>query len=187
VDVNTFISKIRAYFDAKGKYPDAVILKITQIVDRLTNEARVSLFDRLTEDNSPRFMVGVKELVEACKALGLGYGKTHYVPTSDYYCDACGEKFHYAQCVSDDDRIDKDIHDVCPTCGFQPGWTYLILEYRKQGNLSPKLAEWYEDQKKASLDKHSKTAPYFSRAKAESERREGTKKVIPTFKAKEAI
>ena len=182
MNASGFVKRVTGYFN--GKYSEMHLSQMSEILERLDDAALDAIYDRLMEDCSPRFAVGIKEIVDACNALGIGYHKTRYVPATQIWCDACGESFTYAQCVSDDDKIDKAIFDLCPTCGFQPNWTLTMQAYKRYGHLSESYAAWYDKQKKGNSEKYSKQQPYFSRAKAEQERREHNKVKVPESRAK---
>jgi len=161
MDADNFIARIREYFDTKGKYSDAVIREMTKEADKFTNEDRVRLYNRIIEDNSPRFQIGLKEIREAATALGISYCRARYIPSRQYWCDCCGEPFQYAQYVSEEEREEKQIYDTCPICGFQPTWTIDYKKYQAMGKLSENYSAWYIQQKKTCLELHGKDKPYY--------------------------
>ena len=182
MDVNTSIHSIIDYFGGADKFTAPIISEIKYVLEPLTNEERARVYERMTEDESPRFKIGKKEVVAACRALGIGFKKGHSVPWHLFYCDCCGFEFRYAQVVSDDEQIDDDIHDVCPMCGFQPNWTITKHRYVEIGKLSESPAEWYEQQKKKCLQKYGRSNPFFNRALKIKERNDDLLKPIPDFK-----
>jgi hypothetical protein len=135
-----FIDRVTEYFS--GNYKPAHVARITEFLERIDGSAIEAIFDRLIEDCSPRFSIGVKEIVDACNVLGIGYRRTHYVPARDWECHCCGHTFKYAQAVTEDDKIDKGIYDYCPKCGAQPGWKMLEDGYRSMGLNT----DWYDRQ-----------------------------------------
>lgn len=173
MNLEDFMFELFEYF--QGKYADAVKDRIKAMAINFTNDERKAVFDHLIENQKASFKISVAEIVESCKFLGIGYHAAHYVPAVDWVCDACGHQFKYAQAVSDDDRIDRNLHDFCPRCGFQPTWTIVRRKYREQGGWRDEAEEVYQ----AHLDKASKREGlYFDRNKAERERRDQKLKAI---------
>jgi hypothetical protein len=159
--------------------PRPMIEKMKAFAEKIPDDCRQEVIDRILETEGPSSKVGVKQMVESCAALGVGFKRSHFLPTIDWYCDACGYTFKYAQAVSDDDRIDKGLHDFCPMCGFQPIWTTNRDAYMKMGALSEAYAKQYADQVQKATDKHGMNPKfgqgpegvYWSRSKAELERK----------------
>ena len=188
----SFIHQITSYFASNTKYKSEIIAEITRIVSRIGDTELESVYDRLLEDNAPSFMVGIKQIVEACEALGISYHKAHFVPAKDWQCVSCDHKFKYAIAPSEDDRIDKGIYDFCPNCGFQPYWMKLESMYRGQGIST----EWYDrlvmDHQGFGLGKSeskvrkgngmtlTRGGVFWDKSKAEQERRDNKKLDIQT-------
>lgn len=175
------LSALMDYF-AQGKYPDAVVNRMRFTIESIGDAERQVVLDHLIETQKASFKISVAEIVEACKALGIGYHESKFIPATDWTCDACGHEFKYVQAVTDDDKIDRNLHDVCPMCGFQPGWTIQRAAYEQAGNLTPEYAAWYDRMLEHMPAKHGPKAPegiYWARSKAEAERREAQRKPIP--------
>ncbi len=155
--------------------PRPMVEKMKSLAEGIPESARQSVIDRITETEGPSSKVGVKQMVEACDALGVGYRQSRYTPAQDWICDACGHQFKYSRCPSDDEKIDLGLHDCCPMCGFQATWTEVRDAYRTMGGLSPAYTAQYAAQVEACTSKHGPKAPggiYWSRSRAESERRD---------------
>lgn len=120
--------------------PDAVITKLKRIAETIPEDARQDVIDKILETETSSVKISVKHIVEACRALGVSYRETRYLPAEDWICDCCGHEFKYHQSPSDDERIDKEIYDFCPMCGFQPGWSILAQAYKDRGQK----VEWYD-------------------------------------------
>jgi hypothetical protein len=164
VNAKNCIDKIGDYFT--GKQNPAVTEQITLILERLGEQEIDAVYDRLLQEVSPRFSVGVKEIADACNALGIGFHKAHFIPAHDWVCDACGQKFLYSPGSDDDDKIDKHIFDICPGCGFQVNWTITAKKYRT-------FPDWYNRELTNRMAwKCDHPEPYFNQAVAEQERRD---------------
>jgi hypothetical protein len=184
MNIGDFLFELFEYF--AGKYADAVKDRVRKLADALSDAERKAVFDHLIENQKASFKISVAELVESCRFLGIGYHAAHYTPAVDWYCDACGHNFKYAQAANDDEKIDLGLHDVCPMCGFQPGWTMVRDAYARIGHLSKDYVEEYQKRAKECASKHGDSpncgrgpgGPYFARAKAEQERRDSAKKPV---------
>jgi hypothetical protein len=120
--------------------PRPMIEKMKAFAEKIPDDCRQEVIDRILETEGPSSKVGVKQMAESCAALGVGFKRSQFVPAIDWCCDACGHRFKYAQSVSEDDKIDKYLYDFCPMCGFQPGWTHLREAYHLQGIAT----DWYD-------------------------------------------
>ena len=168
-----FIQRITAYFGPNSKYRPELLTAIDKIASRLGEDQLDVVFDKLMEDQSSRFQVGVKEIQLACQALGIGYKKATYIPAHEVTCDACGFSYQYAMAPDDEDRLEKNLHDYCPSCGFQYNWTIMANEYGERAtpwytNLLERSREWKRDNKR----------PYWDKAVAEKEQRQMRKAEI---------
>jgi hypothetical protein len=176
--------------------PDAMILELTTcyipasakmiekmkaLAESIQEDARQDVIDAIMEKEGPSTKIGTAHIVDACNVLGISYRRATYVPAEDWTCDACGHEFKYTMAPTDDDRIDKGLHDFCPMCGFQPGWSILHDRLRLQGISTP----WYERQlaaaqkwKPGNSYGHFKNGIFWARSKAESERSKDRKIAI---------
>jgi hypothetical protein len=110
------------------------------IVKKIPERYHAEIFQAILEEEGPNIQIGVSHIVAACERIGAPYTKAHYIPTEDWTCDACGYEFKYHPAPSDDDKIDKNIHDLCPMCGMQVYWT---MTAEKLNVLFGKLPMWY--------------------------------------------
>lgn len=179
------LDDVMAYF-AQGKYPDAVKERMRAIIASIGDDEREAVTEHLIETQKASFKVGVSDIVESCRALGIGFRAARFVPAVEWYCDACGYNFKYAQASGDDEKIDLGLHDVCPMCGFQPNWTLTKDAYAKMGALTRAYLENYRKRIVECVEKHGASpscgrgpsGPYWARSKAEQERRDAAKKPI---------
>jgi len=132
--VDDLISTYRA---PSPKMVEQMQMMVRKIPERYHEE----IFQAILEEEGPNIQIGVNHIVAACERIGAPYTKAHYVPTEDRTCDACGYEFKYHPAPSDDDKIDKNIHDVCPMCGMQVGWTLTAEKLRELFGKNP---EWYD-------------------------------------------
>lgn len=153
----------------------------------ISEDSLSSVYDSITEDRDSSGTVGIVDIKKACTAIGVGYRAAHFIPTESWQCDACGYEFRYHPCPSDDDKIDRNIHDVCPMCGFQVGWSKLsamtrahkmpehwydklIAEY--SGAFGPKIAAHVAKKGALTLQRGGL---YWARSAAENERTDAKK------------
>ena len=154
--------------------------KMMSVASTIHEDDRKAVMDRIIESEAASIKISVKNIAEACRALGVGFHEEHYSPAIDWQCDACGHEFKFHQCPSISDKVEKNIHDACPMCGFQPGWTMTRDAYiRTGGQISKAYAEQYMDQMQKCTERHGPggkgpsgelRTPYFIRSKAEDEK-----------------
>jgi len=155
------------------KPPENMIQQLERICNTIPERCREDVYNAVLEDVGAYAAISVKDLIEACNKIGVPYTKAHYVPAVDWQCDACGFEFKYNAAPSDDDKIDKNIHDLCPKCGFQVNWT---LDARRCKEL--KIATpWYDrliaqhQGEDRNVSKQAHQGPdFWSRHAAERER-----------------
>jgi hypothetical protein len=181
MDANAMVNELLACFVPP---PAKMQEKMMAIAGTIHEEDRKAVMDRIIETEASSIKVSVKNIAEACRALGVGFHEQKYTPAIDWQCDACGHEFKFHQSPTMQDKIEKNIHDTCPMCGFQPGWTMTRNAYAKMGNgtISKAYAEQYMDQVQRCTEKHGPggkgpngelRTPYFSRHKAEEEAKGG--------------
>ena len=178
------LDDIMAYF-AQGKYVQAVQDRMHALITSIGEVERDSVLEHLIETQKASFKVGVSDIVESCRALGVGFRAARFVPAEMWTCDACSHDFKFTLAPSDDDKIDRGMYDYCPMCGFQPGWTKLADKYRAMGIATPWLDKLLEecassfglDAKPHMVRKGgdmtlSRGGIFWARSMAESERKE---------------
>jgi len=155
------------------KPPEKMIQQLERICNTIPERCREDVYNAVLEDVGAYAAISVKDLIEACNKIGVPYTKAHYVPAEDWQCDACGFEFKYNPAPSDDDKIDKNIHDLCPRCGFQVIWT---LDARRCREMKISV-EWYDrlitahQGEDRNVSKQAHQGPEFwSRHAAERER-----------------
>jgi len=134
---------VQCYVPPPGKVQE----KMIQLADTIPESARKEVIDRILEEEGSSTKISITHIVEACRAIGVGYKAARYVPATDWICDSCGNKFKYHAAPTDDDKIDKGIHDLCPHCGFQVIWTIEARGYKTKDGFP----EWYQ----RLIEKHS--------------------------------
>jgi hypothetical protein len=131
--VDDLISTYRA---PSPKMVEQMQMMVRKIPERFHEE----IYQAIIEEEGPNILIGVNHIVSACERIGAPYTKAHYLPTEDWTCDACEHHFKYHPAPSDDDKIDKGIHDVCPKCGFQVCWSKDGAALKLRFGKYP---EWY--------------------------------------------
>jgi len=174
------VLKLTEYFS--GKYNAERIDQMERFAKGINEEDLESVYRNILENREGAGTIGIVDIRKACIALGVGYTETHFIPTQDWTCDCCGEQFKYHPCPTTDDKIDKNVFDVCPNCGLQVIWT---LDARRERARYGK-AEWYDRLLESCRKWGRGTAPtdmkqgqlsitrggvFWSRIKAEDERR----------------
>lgn len=155
---------------------EAMIRQIERVCSTIPERCHGDVYQAILEDVSANNVIGVKEIVAACEKIGAPHERSHYIPTETWICDACGHEFKYHPAPSDDDKIDKGIHDVCPQCGFQPCWT---IQKRGYGASWSKTAqEIYQGNIDKALAKYGPKNPYFNWHRAERERAENKRLAV---------
>lgn len=133
-----FVSRLIEYFP--GKYQHERIEQMTRFSGSICEDDLESVYKNILENREGAGTIGIVDIRKACVALGIGYTETHFIPTQDWACDCCGEQFKYHPCPTTDDKIDKNIFDVCPNCGLQVIWT--LDAHRERARYGK--AEWYD-------------------------------------------
>lgn len=152
------------------KPPDKTIPRLQRLADTIPADAREDVFNCILESLKSTHPIDYCDITDACKKIGVPFSEAHYIPAETWTCDACGKEFKYHPAPSDDDKIDKNIHDVCPQCGFQPCWT--IVKRMSGKSWSATAEDIYQKHIAQAIEKHGPKNPYFNWHKAERERAE---------------
>lgn len=180
MDASDMVKRLVGYY--KGAYGEERLSQLNRFCGQIVESARETVFDRIIETRDGNTPIGVVDIKDACNAAGVAFTVSHFVETEDWTCDACGHRFKYSMIADDDIKIDKNIYDVCPMCGFQPGWTVCKNYYLEIGQAEP---DWYRRLMKECNEKHGppdKNYPnregiFWSRSEAEKERKDKRKKL----------
>ena len=156
--------KIRDYYKGKGMTKE-VLEQDERALRHVPQEHLDAVFNRLTDKVSAAFVVSKVEIYDACEYLGVTTPRDYQIVAKQWICDCCGAGFTYAQAVTDDDRIDKGIHDTCPRCGFQPAWTLIERDYGR-------ASEWYDRLIEARKEWMTRNPHHWDRAAAIRERQD---------------
>ena len=166
-----------------------MIEKMQYIAESIPDDARQDVVDSIIEEEGPSTKIGTSHIVAACVKLGVPFRRTTYVQAEDWICDGCGHKFKYTPAPSDDDKIDKGLYDVCPMCSMQVNWTLAVNRARKLGHDTTwydralrDCADWGPNKPEVVRKIFNLTLKrggvYWSRSRAEGERREEKKIAI---------
>ena len=128
MNAKEFVSKLVEYYS--GKYSGERVEKMITFSSTISEDSLGAVYDAITEDRESSGTVGIVDIKKACNTIGVGYRAAHFIPTESWTCECCGYEFRYHPAPSDDDKIDRNIHDVCPMCGFQVGWSKLSAQYK---------------------------------------------------------
>jgi hypothetical protein len=162
--------------------PDTILLKrASYYFGKCDAETRQRAIDWITDrvprqDGKYRHELSIMDIKNALAEVGIPC--ENYVYADDWTCDACGHNFKYAQAVSDDDKLDKMIFDVCPMCGFQPYWSMLRIRYKEIRGWTADDEEHYQKMITKISAEWGPGKPrgiYWSRSVAEQERRDAKK------------
>ena len=156
--------------------------RMAVLADTIPEESRQPVLDAILETVAASTKISESHIIEACNLLQVSYTKAHFTPALSWQCDCCMYNFRYTPAPSDDEKLDKSLFDVCPMCGFQPGWTILRDQYKAMGR--PTL--WYDrlmtnlkggygpgiPKPQGTEGKQTRGGLFWERSKAEQERRD---------------
>lgn len=138
MNAGDFVSRLMDYY--KGSYSSERIAQLKRFAENVGASEMDRLFDAITEERSANTAVTVADIKEACTRVGVSYRHSEYIADKKVTCDACGEEYKYAPAPTDEAIAKWNIHDRCPNCGFQYGWTKTAAGYVDNG-IHP---EWFE-------------------------------------------
>jgi predicted amidophosphoribosyltransferase len=101
---------------------------------------------------------------EAVRETGATDARGQYVDAQKWVCDCCGHEFLFVRQSCDEWRHDKNIHDYCPRCGFQPDWTMTANNYASSSGVLPEWYERYKRETEESLKKRNGAWSYDKQA-----------------------
>lgn len=138
MDSQEMVRRLGEYYSAK--YSEERTLQLAKACSAIDEASRDQVYEHIIRTREKNTPIAVNDIIEACSALGISTRGASQVYARKWTCDCCGHEFRYLPYVSDDDRIDRDVHDRCPACGFQVAWTKTRDEYARRGIACP----WYE-------------------------------------------
>lgn len=118
---DTLVQKLMEYY--KGQYSPERMAQLKRFCENIPDADRGNIYTSITEERKESTAIGVYDIKKACQILGVPYTETVYIKDEKVTCDCCGEQYKYSPCPSDEQMMRFDIHDHCPNCGFQRGWT----------------------------------------------------------------
>ncbi len=138
MDSQEMVRRLGEYYSAK--YSEERTLQLAKACSAIDEASRNDVYEHIIRNREKNTPISVNDIVEACSALGISTRGASQVYAQKWTCDCCGYEFRHLPYVSDDDRIDRDVHDRCPACGFQVAWTKTRDEYARRGIA----CQWYE-------------------------------------------
>jgi hypothetical protein len=136
----TFQNEIYGYFE--GKYNDWLRESIDTFIRSIAEPDLDKLLDILKERNEAK-KISIKQIIEACRIGSISFHEPLEFKPESRTCDCCGHNFKYIPMATDEDKIDRDVHDRCPVCGFFVSWTLSRSGYIKYDGYYY-AEEWYK-------------------------------------------
>jgi hypothetical protein len=152
------------------KPPDAMIAEMDKVARGISEEDQSRIFESILDTVNTGAKIGVKDIRDACRRLGVSFTQAIHVNARQHRCDCCGRGFMYVPAPTDEQEIEQGWHDRCPCCGFQVVWTKAFTEYALLGYEPP----WYA----AALKRYQNgeygpdKKQWFNRAQREKDRKE---------------
>jgi uncharacterized protein (DUF983 family) len=138
MNAGAFVTKLMDYY--KGQYSSERIAQLRRFSDNIPEVELDRVFDAITEERSANTAITVADIKESCSRVGVSYRHSEYIVDKKVTCDACGEEYKYTPAPTEEAISRYNIHDRCPNCGFQYGWTKTMQDYAEYGNRP----EWYD-------------------------------------------
>jgi hypothetical protein len=135
MQVDEFIHKLTAYFS--GEYKPVQIERMEAVARNISEASLDEVYASLEEECDSRFKVSVKQIVEACRRLNIGHGTYSAIRWRMVECMACGTSYKYHPSPDDEDKLERQLFDVCPRCGFQYRWQQESDGYEKANMPNP--------------------------------------------------
>lgn len=157
----TETSDVRDLITYYTKDMDPLLIKSAmRMIGGYTPEDRAKIIEWLIENRPKRYGLDIPAIKEAIDAARVSKNTTRWIDAVDWHCDACGVKFKYAEFVTFNDEIDRNIHDRCPQCGFCVSWTNDAREkLQRAGEKPDKLPEWYQTRRDHYQKKYGPPKP----------------------------
>jgi hypothetical protein len=171
------VQRLMGYY--KASYSPERIDQLKRFCSKINQAGMEDVFNRIIEERQKDGAISVADIKEAAIAAGVSFSITRFVEVIQWTCDCCGHQFKYAIVPTDDDKIDRDIFDFCPICGFQVNWTIARNKSIENGGNCPLWYTNYIDEYREGGKIHKKndaSNPAYNRikdyrARAEENRR----------------
>lgn len=159
-----FIDSLTEYFS--GSYSPKVLERMRFFAGIIPEAELESVYELIEQDNRSTYKISVKEIKDACNKLGVSY----YDPVERQYrmvvCDACEWEYKYFPCPTDEEKLNAQMFDRCPRCGFDYDFQRRYLQYEKSGNVQPKYATEYARRRDECLKNHGEGKEWVYNASA---------------------
>jgi len=136
-----FMAEFSGYYTRSST---VVKRKVEAFVSHIAEPDLDRLLDGLQEEFAPKDPAGVKEVAAICRASGIPFKESVYIPAIDVDCASCGYRYKFAYHANDDTALDKHVFCYCPRCGFHHEWTLQMRYYGP--DASPEAKAWYSQQ-----------------------------------------
>lgn len=135
---DNLVQKLMEYY--KSQYSPERMAQLKRFCENIPESDRENVYTAITEERGANTAITVADIKEACARIGASYRQSVFIRDEKVTCDCCGETFKYSPCPTDEQMMRFDIHDHCPNCGFQRGWTIQAEAQIAAGQA----CEWYE-------------------------------------------
>lgn len=169
---NVMLDKITEYFGRLKDYSTALLDQLNRMIDSIPDQDRQRVVDALYEQYEAGRILSAKNLAETCRNMGVPYRKASGRSDAiEVQCAACGLSYDWAIVVTDQERIDRNIHSSCPRCGYAHGDELKYQSYARNGfPEGSKYPETHLAHMKRCRDNHTAgKEPAWSRQKAVEE------------------
>jgi hypothetical protein len=139
---DALIAKLTAYYGPAKKYSDELLEALTRWAENIAEEGRGQVFDWIVENRESMAAVGVKDLKQACVALGIGFRNIAFADPIELVCGACGTAYKFVKATTPYQQLELNQHARCPKCGL-PGYDQT-LAHAYARNSDGKMPSWWE-------------------------------------------
>lgn len=162
---------VQCYYDLT--FTGKVRERLTWFVNKIPEDRRSELYEDLEESVPRTRKVGIAELKESCTKLAIPFSETMSRRWTLVVCDACEQEYRYFPCPSEEEKLEDDIFDRCPRCGFDYDFQRTFLAHSAWGAVDEKYAAEYERRRMLCLEKYGEGKPWrFNKAELHKQIRE---------------
>jgi hypothetical protein len=155
---DSFIDELTDYFS--GNYPPKVVSRMRFFAKIIPEVHLERLYEQIEQDNPANFKVSVKAIKDACLKLDVPF----YDPSERRWikvtCDACDHEYKYFPCPTDEEKLDADMFDQCPRCGFDYNFQSTYLAYTSLGFVSEAYVKTYDNRRDACAARAGEGKPW---------------------------